>query len=391
MAEEEESPKMFGKLTRVWKGGLTGIPTLAEGEDTAAAGPIIDLSDSSQNSFTLHELYDIEAHPAGSGGYGVVFPAKHRASGTSCTVKAIKKKAADEDYRAQAVDNGMYAFALRVSKEQPHPNVVRYLDFFEDRGCYYVVMDNIAGPELLDQVRAVSSFSESYAQRIIQQVLAALKHLHESIGVFHRDIKLENFRFRASSLDSELVLLDFGFARMIGAPWDRTICGTLMYMAPEVIAVAADPEKAGQDGGYSPAVDMWAVGVMLYGLLTGSTPFSDAEIWTMGRNPTKAVDLVARRMQAAELRRASCEAVDLLRQLLTLDPAARINTSQACAHEWLAMSVEQLQRNPVESTLFQQVSVSSQQSPKSHRPGALATSLASFSSSGSFNIPDYGD
>merc|ERR1740123_1488481 len=103
------------------------------------------------------------------------------------------------------------------------------------------------------------------------QVLTALSHLHDVVGLIHRDVKLANFRYRSRSPDSELVLLDFGLAGFINRPWDRTCCGTKMFMAPEVLSQSVQQK-------HMAAMDLWAAGVILFVLLTGDSPIQENEV-----------------------------------------------------------------------------------------------------------------
>jgi len=223
---------------------------------------------------------------------------------------------------------------LRFSQTMPHPNIVRYVDFFEDASYYYAVMDLIEGPELFEYLTCNFPVTEAYCREVMRQVFAALKQLHVRVGAYHRDVKFENFRYTKSG---ELVLLDFGFARMIGEPWDRSIVGTMTYVSPEIAATIAlakseaSAETMRADGGYSPAVDLWAAGVMLFVLFTGRIPFSDNEVQALS-DISAAERAVAELMRDAELSSKSEAAVDLLRRLLIVDVSSRIDVSQALEH-----------------------------------------------------------
>merc|ERR1712217_991039 len=103
-------------------------------------------------------------------------------------------------------------------------------------------------------------------------------------------------------------------------PWDGSFCGTEMYLAPEVSDAYLHPNPS---GGYSPAVDVWAAGVVLYILLTARVPFSEDMVWKLGQ-PLEGQDVRDRVLHSSQLKMGmSPDAHDLLERLLELDPADR--------------------------------------------------------------------
>ncbi|CAE8595198.1 unnamed protein product, partial [Polarella glacialis] len=209
--DKPESGPAASELSRIWVGGLASTD-LGFGEEL---GPPVDLTFAQKEKrAALQDLYDIQSKSVGSGSFGVVRAAVHRASGTSCVVKSVKKDAAGERYR-QSVEQegGIFEMLLRMShKELRHPNLVRYFDMLEGPKHYFVIMEELSGPELMQQVEDLFPVTEAYLQRVLRQVLAGLAHIHGPVGTVHRDVKLSNFRYRSPGSESELVLLDFGFA-----------------------------------------------------------------------------------------------------------------------------------------------------------------------------------
>jgi len=312
------------ELFRAWPGGLTGAG-LGQG---AGAGPLLNLGDAEKRP-KLQELYRINELSVGTGSFGVVRPARHSASGTACVVKAVNKAAAGDQYRMNLVDGGLGAELLRMSRETPHPNVAMYLDLLEGPRHFYVVMEELSGPELLQQMEDMFPMTEAYLQLVLRQVLASLAHIHDVVGLFHRDIKLANFKFRTQEPGSELVLLDFGFAARTCAEWDGSVSGTLMFMAPEVVGSRAKAP-------FLPAMDIWAVGVILFTVLTGDSPIQDTEVQQLGKGGEAAQELLAKAFAVEALTQASGEVLDLLRRLLDLEPSSRATAAQALEHPWFA-------------------------------------------------------
>eukprot|EP00931_Biecheleriopsis_adriatica_P061758 TRINITY_DN37152_c0_g1_i1.p1 TRINITY_DN37152_c0_g1~~TRINITY_DN37152_c0_g1_i1.p1 ORF type:complete len:617 (+),score=113.37 TRINITY_DN37152_c0_g1_i1:79-1929(+) len=280
---------------------------------------------------TLKDLYEISSDKIGSGSFGVVRQATHRSSGSCCVVKAIPKTQAGPQFKAQ-VDAGMYEVLLRMSRDFPHENVVNYLDMIEGEEHYYVVMENLHGEDLLERVEREFPISESYCKNVMQTVLTALSHIHTVVGVCHRDIKLDNFRYREASSESSIVLLDFGFLCRLDQPWDKAKCGTKMYMSPELLGGCVQQAQLA-------ATDVWAAGVILYVLFTGDSPFQPDDMPALAERGEMAQALRDKALHASELVSVSEEAKDLLAKLLDIDPSARITATQALQHPWLASLV----------------------------------------------------
>jgi len=317
------------QLTQVWRGGLVCVD-LKLGE---SVGPPIDLTAAKlEKRPAMKDQYEMLDVSVGSGAFGVVRKAKHINSGTKCVVKAIKKSAAGETYRTNLIENKLGENLTRMSKEHPCTNIVEYLDLLEGPSHFYVVMEELNGPELLQHMEELFPVTEVFLRSIMKQVLASLAHLHDVVHLFHRDIKLANYRFRGSPEDSALVLLDFGFATSTEQSWDGAVCGTTMFMAPELVAhKCAVP--------YLAATDVWSAGVILFVLITGDSPMEDVQVKLFAQ-PDKA-DEVDKIMEGVfnnpDLNLASSEPKDLLKQLLVLDPKDRITASEALKHEWFSI------------------------------------------------------
>ena len=142
-----------------------------------------------------------------------------------------------------------------------HPNIVRFVGSISSADRHVAILERAVGGELFDRIINLSHFDEATAARQVGQVLSAVDHLHLH-GVVHRDLKPENLLLASDADDAAVKVADFGAAKRLlgpdGAP-ARTPCGSLGYAAPE--------QLGGED--YDARVDVWAVGVITYVLLTG--------------------------------------------------------------------------------------------------------------------------
>ena len=147
----------------------------------------------------------------------------------------------------------------------------------------YLVFDYMEGGRLLEVVRR--KLNEDQARIVFKQLCEAIKYLHSRFvpsasvrcivegidlrGVAHRDLKLENILLAKRDDFESVRIVDFGLAKQTSRPLE-TMCGTLNYVAPDVIT-----RTKGQV--YEKSVDMWSVGVLLYILLSGTQPFTGTE------------------------------------------------------------------------------------------------------------------
>lgn len=173
---------------------------------------------------------------------------------------------------------------LAVLQRVSHTNVIQLIEVFQFPRRVYMVLELATGGELLDRVISRGHFTERDATQALRMVLAGVGYLH-NLGITHRDLKPENLLYYHPGADSRLLVTDFGLATCGGnstgpevsnsdegdgtgadRSWSlRTTCGTPEYLAPEVLLRRP----------YSCAVDMWALGVIAYIVLSGSMPFED--------------------------------------------------------------------------------------------------------------------
>ncbi|KAI9184340.1 Calcium/calmodulin-dependent protein kinase type I [Blastocladiella emersonii ATCC 22665] len=208
---------------------------------------------------------------------------------------------------------------------QGHPNLISLVDYFESSNNLYLVMDLCRGGELFYRIVNRGHYYEQDAAMIVRTIVDAVAYLHDK-GIVHRDLKPENLLFRTEAEDADLLIADFGLARCLESesyPLLTTTCGTPGFMSPEILQRLA----------YSKPVDMWAIGVIAYFLLSGYTPFD--------RNTTvDEIQAIIRADYAFEPKEywthVSDVAKDFIRGLLKLDPNERMTARQALAHPWLA-------------------------------------------------------
>ncbi|KAF9292310.1 hypothetical protein BGZ68_008275 [Mortierella alpina] len=157
------------------------------------------------------------------------------------------------------------ALEIDLLKDLDHKNILKFIDVSQEKYKTYIFTEYIEGVTLYGHYREVNNYmSEVDTRHIFAQVCRAVEYLHRN-NIVHRDIKSENIMITP---DQHVKLIDFGLARhcVASRPVLSTLCGTPSYMSPE-IALGED------SNGYGKPVDVWALGVVLFRMLTGSYPF----------------------------------------------------------------------------------------------------------------------
>ncbi|XP_029618569.1 serine/threonine-protein kinase ULK1 isoform X2 [Salmo trutta] len=199
----------------------------------------------------------------GHGAFAVVFKGRHKERhDLEVAVKCINKK-------NLAKSHSLLGKEIKILKELKHENIVGLLDFQEMAGCVYLVMEYCNGGDLAEYLHSKATLSEDTIRIFLQQIAGAMKVLKEK-GILHRDLKPQNILLchpegRKSSPNNTCIkIADFGFARHLQCnTMAATLCGSPMYMAPEVI----------MSQNYDAKADLWSIGTIVYQCLTGKAPF----------------------------------------------------------------------------------------------------------------------
>ncbi len=195
--------------------------------------------------------------PVGQGGMATVFRARRLTDGAVVAVKVLH-----EHYAHDREFVERFQREARAASQLRHPNIVPVLESGSDRGIHYIVMEFVEGTDLKTLLRRVGRLKPEEAVRIAVEVCKALAYAHAR-GIIHRDIKPQNILVTS---DGAVKVTDFGIARAATSATiteTGTVLGSVHYLAPE--QALANP--------VGPATDLYALGVVLYELLTGRLPF----------------------------------------------------------------------------------------------------------------------
>ncbi|ESZ98860.1 hypothetical protein SBOR_0718 [Sclerotinia borealis F-4128] len=259
----------------------------------------------------------------GSGHYATVYLCIEKATGHRFAVKIFTTKpGVGEKQKIEGLQQEI-AILMGVS----HPNMLCLKDTFDEPDATYLVLELAAEGELFNWIVKKGKLTEQETRKIFLQLFEGLKYLHER-GIVHRDIKPENILM--TDEDLHVKLADFGLSKIIGeASFTTSLCGTPSYVAPEIL----------QDNNhrrYTRAVDIWALGVVLYICLCGFPPFSD-ELYSRD-NPydLKAQIRLARfDYPSPYWDNIGDPALDLIDHMLTVDPEKRYTVDECLSHPWM--------------------------------------------------------
>ena len=196
--------------------------------------------------------------------------------------------------------------------------MVKLIDVFDDAKSVHIIQELCEGGELFYQIQKQAHFSERGAAAIVKQVASALCHLHAE-GIVHRDVKPENLLYSDSGPDAVLKITDFGLSHITGSKDPMVgLFGTMDYIAPEVLR-----EKK-----FLKAGDIWSLGVILYILLSGTTPFRGNSV----REKYAKILTNTYTMTGGMWDTVSESAKDLIRKLMHDDPGQRLTAAEVLRH-----------------------------------------------------------
>lgn len=256
----------------------------------------------------------------GRGSFGVVKEARHKVTGKRWAVKAVNKEKA-----------GSYAIKLlerevTIMKTINHEHLIYLEEVYETPKRVYLVMELCDAGGLHTLLKEKTSFSEMETRTVIKQMVDAIAYLHD-YDIVHRDLKLENILLSKPENDEllNIKITDFGLSYVKGGVGSdsmmQSVCGTPMYMAPEVI----------DDLGYSQQCDIWSIGVIMYLLFTGKPPF-------MAESEEKLNELIKKgQVDFSDPCWETCQdsAKNLLLGMLKVDPAHRRTAKEILNHPWI--------------------------------------------------------
>eukprot|EP01034_Spumella_vulgaris_P028993 gene28993-35960_t len=282
------------------------------------------------DALVVKETYDI-GKVLGHGASGEVLLVTHKESKQKFACKVVKKNRSMNDAQTMSTE-------IEIMKRLRHENIVSLCELYESPKCLWIVLELVDGGDLTSFLARTSDFNEVIAARLMGQILQGVHYLH-SMGVVHRDLKLDNILMAGTGSEAVAKIADFGLSALLRIDEDGyhagesgkrkryreldEMWGTKEFFAPEVISQA-----------YGPQADVWALGCVLFEMLCGEGAFNfqkgDTESALYKRIASGDYDL-----SGPNWKKISSEAKDLLTHMLHTNPTKRFTASECLLHPWV--------------------------------------------------------
>ena len=249
----------------------------------------------------------------GSGSFGRVFLVSHNETKELFALKTIEKRKIMMTYGKLDI---IYD-EINIHSKLYHQNIIKLYSVYEDDETINIILEYAKGGNLYQLIKdEKNGFSESKAFDYFIQVINAVYYLHSN-NIIHRDIKPENILIGD---DNKLKLCDFGWAKELTLENRSTFCGTMEYMAPEIVG----------SENYDYSVDIWSLGILLYEMLFGHSPFNG-----------KDTNNIILNIKSHELnyddtnKKISNSCKDLIQKLLNMNPQKRLKIKDILEHPFI--------------------------------------------------------
>ncbi|XP_075977528.1 ovarian-specific serine/threonine-protein kinase loki [Anticarsia gemmatalis] len=261
----------------------------------------------------------------GQGACGLVKLVYDKIKCTKYAMKIIKKSRLTNGQMNHLNDPEKIMNEINIMKAVRHPCIISTEEVFDSRDAVYIVLELMQGGELFDRITKQGHLTEQLTRFLFRQMVLAVKYLH-SQGITHRDLKPENVLLESKEDDTVVKITDFGLSKFVGEDsFMKTMCGTPLYLAPEVL-------RANGQRSYGPEVDVWSLGVIFFVCLVGYLPFS---------SDYKDLSLKDQimygkyRFSQAHWKNISLQAKLLMKRMLTVQVDRRITLNQILNHSWM--------------------------------------------------------
>lgn len=247
----------------------------------------------------------------GSGAFGSVYLVRHKQNGAYYALKQMNKQTLKN-----MIDYSIIHREFNIHIMLSHENICKLYAYREDDENFYMIMEYESNGNLFSEIQKhKKGLNEDKAYEYFIQICNAILFLH-SHGIIHRDIKPENCLL---DMNKNIKLCDFGWTTRVSSQLRTTFCGTFEYMAPEII----------QEHPYSKSVDIWSLGILLYEMLHGYSPFRG------NGNAKEIMKNILKGKFQFKKESLSNEVQSLINELLDPNENKRITIEKVYLHPWI--------------------------------------------------------
>ena len=246
----------------------------------------------------------------GDGAFGHVWKVRHR---ITKEVYALKQVPKEKVLKMQA----QFRREVYIMYNLSHPHIAKLYNHFEDEKSFYLIMEYCEGGNLFQRLHRLNQFMEIEAGQFFREVLLAVEYLHSHVpAIIHRDIKPENILL---DRENRVKLTDFGWSNYYSSEVEprTTVCGTPEYLPPEMVEQRTHDTSA----------DIWCLGVLLFEMLAGRTPFKSQGKHAMLLNISKCKPKFPLSFPA--------QAKDLISKILVKNSSERLSVKEILDHQWV--------------------------------------------------------
>jgi len=273
----------------------------------------------------------------GSGSYGdVYFTTKKNSDLIFATKKIDKKRAMSRTQKTYFLNE------INILKSTDHENIIKLHEIKNTEHNFYMIMEYCNGGSLMDNFNSYflkhsKALPENHVQHILRQIASGLYYLHKC-DIIHRDLKLENIllhyeteedKVNINILNAKIKIIDFGFAKYLSeSHLANSVCGSPINMDP-IILEALAYNKPEEQIIYNEKVDIWSLGIIVYHLLIGRTPFTGYSYRDLYAKIDKGVYKIPKNLKLSK------QAISLINSLLQFEIEERLGVDQLIYHEFL--------------------------------------------------------
>lgn len=275
----------------------------------------IDSDDDSNIKLNKGEIKIYSNKSLGDGSYSKVYLGKYR--NNQVAVKIISTKSLEQNIATQLERE---LDIIQILQNYPHKNIASYYKIINTYDKMIIVMELCSEGELSKHIHNGLSFDS--IQSYFKQILSGYHHLLE-LNIVHRDIKSANILLNNDK--TTIKFIDFGLSKINNNDFSRTICGSPLYMAPELL----------NSEDYDSRSDIWSLGVLLYEMVYGLTPFHNCKAIKTLKEQIQLNKIEFPEFSAKNIFKVPTDLIDYMKKLLEVNPNKRISWDDISRSAWL--------------------------------------------------------
>tara|TARA_Y100001958_G_C21224429_1_gene549790 strand:+ start:32 stop:1312 length:1281 start_codon:yes stop_codon:yes gene_type:complete len=260
---------------------------------------------------SINSKYNISEINIGHGSFSTVYLGNNKIFGFDVAIKKINKKkinSLQENFKND----------IEIMKKLSHPHIVKTFDILEDPNYIFIALEYCKNGTLHSFLNK-RPLKEEHVKKFGSQITSALKYLFE-LKILHRDLKPQNILL---DYQNNIKLTDFDFAKIINDDnLFKTICGTPLYMAPEIIKYKKYNNKS----------DLWSLGIILYQMITGKHPYKAKTHFELVKKIESEHIVIPKKFDISK------ECFNLIHSLLQKEEKYRLDWEELFTHPWILSS-----------------------------------------------------